>query len=109
MTGGKSAVRLVRCDECARAFAPSVRVVWDGDREIANFRCPFCGRGYLVSVSDTDLRANVARYKILAGEVRRKGGEYSAETHRKLRDLHAENVRRSRELKENYRKELTQQ
>ena len=82
----------IRCDYCGCAFTPEFHTAVDGDIEYTFFRCGFCGKAYMVSVTDSCLREGIAEYVRLAEKNR-------------LQELKAANVARARQLKEMYIRE----
>lgn len=45
----------VRCDKCGCAFVPETLTQREGEIEYSFFRYDYCGKAYLVSVTDADL------------------------------------------------------
>ena len=64
--------KAVRCDACGCAFEPKTLTERDGDIEYTFFRCDYCGKAYMVAVTDSQLRANIAEYERLA-ELNKQG------------------------------------
>ena len=98
-------VAVVKCDACGCAFVPEIERQKDGEIEYTYFCCSYCGKAYMVSVSDAALRKDVERYAAMAEKGRKKRlteGEI-----RKARKLLEANIRRSRELWEQYLREDT--
>lgn len=56
----------VRCDFCGCAFVPEPKMQHDGEIEYTFFNCDYCGKAYIVSVTDAALRKNIRRYTALA-------------------------------------------
>ena len=95
--------RNIRCDACGCAFEPEALTEQDGDIEFTFFRCGYCGKAYMVSVTDSKLRESIAEYVRLA-EANRKE-RLSERRQRRMQKLKAENVRMARELRRTYLKE----
>lgn len=89
----------VRCDACGCAFVPELLSQREGEIEYTFFRCDFCGKAYMVSVTDEALRESIRRYSQLAME----GAEHMTEEQiQEARDLLASNIRRAQELRTQY-------
>ena len=95
--------RNVRCDACGCAFAPKALSERDGDIEYTFFRCDYCGKAYMVSVTDSKLRESIARYVRLAKTNEKE--RLSERRQRRMQKLKAANVRMARELRRTYLKE----
>ncbi|MBR2258220.1 MAG: hypothetical protein IJ899_12990 [Blautia sp.] len=93
----------IRCDKCGSRFLPHLKKTEVGEWEITTFACPFCHKGYLVSITDRELRKEIQRYSRLSDE--NKIHRLSLERQEEMQKLKASNMARSRELKEKYRKE----
>ena len=98
-------VPVVRCDNCGCAFVPEVERQQDGEIEYTYFCCAYCGKAYMVSVSDAALRKDIERYAEIAKKGRQK--RLPEKQIRKMRKLLQANIRRSRELLEQYIREDT--
>ena len=72
----------------------------NGEIETTFFRCPFCGKGYPVSVTDEALRKNIQEYVQLYKRNQKK--RLSERTLKRLQKLRADNVIRCEELKKQY-------
>ena len=94
---------LVRCGACGCAFAPELLTERDGEIECTFFRCPFCGKARTVSVTDGDLRKQIAMYARLAEQNRVR--RLSEPEQIRMQQLKAENAARSRELRRLEREE----
>ena len=93
----------IRCDYCGCAFTPEFHTAVDGDIEYTFFRCGFCGKAYMVSVTDSCLREGIAEYVRLA---EKNSEERLPEADQfRLQELKAANVARARQLKEMYIRE----
>ena len=90
----------VRCDACGCAFPLDFETRVNGEIETTFFRCPFCGKGYVVSVTDEALRKNIQEYVQLYKRNQKK--RLSERTLKRLQKLRADNVIRCEELKKQY-------
>ena len=90
----------VRCDVCGCAFPLDFETRVDGEIETTFFRCPYCGKGYVVSVTDEALRKNIQEYVQLYKRNQKK--RLSERTLKRLQKLRADNVIRCEELKKQY-------
>ncbi len=90
----------VRCDACGCAFVPKAEAKEHEGIEWTFFRCPYCGKRYLVAVTDEALRQSIRQYTQLAGMNKVK--RLPERTQRRLQKLKTKNVQRSRELREQY-------
>lgn len=90
----------VRCDACGCAFPLDFDTRVIGEIETTFFRCPFCGKGYVVSVTDEALRKNIQEYVQLYKRNQKK--RLSERTLKRLQKLRADNVIRCEELKKQY-------
>ena len=45
-----------RCDACGCAFVPKPKTQREGKIEYSFFNCDYCGKAYIVSLTDADLR-----------------------------------------------------
>ena len=90
----------VRCDACGCAFPLDFETRVNGEIETTFFRCPFCGKGYVVSVTDEALRKNIQEYVQLYKRNQKK--RLSERTLTRLQKLRADNVIRCEELKKQY-------
>ena len=55
-----------RCDACGCAFVPEPKTQREGEIEYSYFNCDYCGKAYIVSVTDAALRKDIRRYAVLA-------------------------------------------
>lgn len=92
--------RGIRCDGCESRFMPRAENREKDGLEITTFQCPFCGKEYFVAVTDEELRKQIAEYSILAARNRR--GRLKFPEQRRMQDLKAANVERSKQLKRQY-------
>ena len=90
----------VRCDACGCAFPLDFETRVNGEIETTFFRCPFCGKGYVVSVTDEALRKNIREYVQLYKRNQKK--RLSEQTLKRVQKLRASNVIRCEELKTQY-------
>ena len=89
-----------RCDACGCAFEPRALTEKDGDIEYTFFRCDYCGKAYMVAVTDGRLRTSIAEYVRLAETNKRH--RLSERRQRRMQKLKAQNVRMARELRGRY-------
>ena len=99
MDGNKSA----RCDACGCAFEPKALTEKDGDIEYTFFRCDYCGKAYMVAVTDSELRTNIAEYVRLAETNKRH--RLSERRQRRMQRLKEQNVRMAWELRSRFLRE----
>ena len=90
----------VRCDACGCAFPLDFETRVDGEIETTFFRCPHCGKVYVVSVTDEAMRKNIREYLQLYTRSQKK--RLSERTQKRLQKLKASNVKRCEELKKRY-------
>ena len=100
---GGTPERVIRCDECGCAFEPEMLMEKDGDIEVSFFRCDYCGKAFIVSVTDGTLREGIREYQRLL-ELNREErlgepGQF------KMQELKARNVEREMALRNAYLKE----
>lgn len=93
----------VRCDKCGCAFVPETLTQREGEIEYSFFRCDYCGKAYLVSVTDADLCKDIRRYRTLAEKHKIK--PLSEETLREVTVLKEANTKRAAELRQMYIRE----
>ena len=85
------------CDACNNSFSPWPEKARDGELEFMFYRCPACGRNYLISVTDAELRRHIAEYGALARKATRR--RLTKKEIRRAEKLLESNVERSRELR----------
>ena len=85
------------CDACNNSFSPKPEKVRDGEMEFMYYRCPSCGRIYLFSVTDAELRRHIAEYGTLARKATQR--RLTKIEIRRAEKLLESNVERSRELR----------
>ena len=94
----------VRCDNCGCDFEPAVEEKWEGEIQSVFFRCPSCGKPYLISVTDEALRNSVQIYKGLFVRCRKK--KLPEHILQEMEKRKLENLRRCEELKAKYPMEV---
>ena len=87
----------IRCDECGCAFVPEMLTQKDGEIEYGFFHCGYCGRAYMVSVTDEELRKGIREYLRLATLNKEK--RLSEPMQFKMQELKAANAERERALR----------
>jgi len=95
--------KAVHCDACGCAFEPKALTEKDGDVEYTFFRCDFCGKAYIVSVTDGELRKSIGEYVRLAEQNRAE--RLPERRQRRMQKLKAHNVQKERELRSRYLRE----
>lgn len=93
----------VRCDFCGCAFVPEPKTQREGEIEYTFFNCDYCGKAYIVSVTDAALRKNIRRYAALAE--RQKKNPPNEQALREIVDLKEMNLKRAAELRQMYIRE----
>lgn len=93
----------VRCDKCGCAFVPETLTQREGEIEYSFFRCDYCGKAYIVSVTDAELRRSIRKYRTLAEKL--KGKPLSEEKLREVTVLKDANTKRAAELRQMYIRE----
>ena len=93
----------VKCDACGCAFVPELLTQREGEIEYTFFRCDYCGKAFMVSVTDEALRESIEQYRALARWNMMK--RLPERTQRRMQKLKEENVRRARELRWQYLRE----
>ena len=95
--------KVVRCDACGCAFEPKAMMERDGDIEYTFFRCSYCGKAYMVSVTDSALRESIGS---CAGMVsKNSNGTLSDSERRQLQLTKRENVCHEKEVRSRYLQE----
>ena len=95
--------KTVRCDACGCAFEPKALTEKDSDIEFTFFRCDFCGKAYMVTVTDSELRTNIAEYVRLVEANKRH--RLSERRQRRMQRLKEQNVLIARELRSRFLRE----
>ena len=90
----------VKCDACGCAFGPELLTRREGEIEYTWFCCDYCGRAYMVSVTDEALRRNIKKYAAIAEKGRHK--RLTEKEIRKTRRLLEANMKRADELRRQY-------
>jgi len=93
----------VRCDACGCAFVPEPKTQREGEIEYSFFNCDYCGKAYIVSVTDAALRRSIRKYRTLAEKL--KGKPLSEDTLREVTALKDANTKRAAELRQMYIRE----
>ena len=93
----------VRCNHCGCAFLPHLLTEKDGDIEFTFFRCDYCGKAYIVCVTDGRLREMIAEYTRLS-EMNSQSRLPEPEQFR-MQKLKEENAARAEELRRQYIRE----
>jgi len=90
----------IKCDQCGAEMDFAPLFYREGDLEITCLRCPVCCSEYVASVTDSALRGQIERYqrmaRMIANRKMPEGFMRAAER------LHAQNVQRSRVLRESF-------
>ena len=55
----------VRCDACGCAFVPEPKTQREGEIEYSFFNCDYCGKAYIMSVTDAALRRSIRKYRVI--------------------------------------------
>ncbi len=92
-----------RCDNCGCAFIPGPKTKREGEIEYSFFNCDFCGKAFIVSVTDEALRRNIRKYAVFAD--RQKTSTLSEMELLVAARLKQENLRRAAELRQMYIRE----
>lgn len=92
-----------RCDKCGCAFIPQMQMQREGEIEYSFFNCNYCGKAYIVSVTDASLRKNIQKYAAFAG--RRKIEMMSEMELLAAARLKKANMERAAELRQMYIRE----
>ena len=92
-----------RCDKCGCAFIPQMQMQREGEIEYSFYNCNYCGKAYLVSVTDAALRRNIQKYAAFAG--RRKTEMMSEMELLAAARLKQANMERAAELRQMYIRE----
>ena len=95
--------QIVRCDVCGCAFAPEPKTQREGEIEYSYFNCDYCGKAYIVSVTDAALRRSIRKYRAFAEKM--KGKSLTEQTLREVTALKDANTKRAAELRQMYIRE----
>ena len=90
----------INCDKCKAEIHPQPEVILDGEIEHIYFRCPECGEVYPISTTDEALRKSTKEYARMMEMNRKK--RRSEQFLRKAAELKEKNIKRCRELMEQY-------
>ncbi|HRU98643.1 MAG TPA: hypothetical protein P5092_14565 [Ruminococcus sp.] len=93
----------VRCDSYGCAFAPEPKTQREGEIKYSYFNCDYCGKAYIVSVTDAALRRSIRKYRTLAEKL--KGKPVTEQTLRDVTALKDANTKRAAELRQMYIRE----
>ncbi|MCM1530321.1 MAG: hypothetical protein NC093_10050 [Alistipes sp.] len=93
----------IRCNFCRCAFVPEPKTQRDGEIEYTFFNCDYCGKAYIVSVTDAALRKNIQKYAALAEQQKKK--PMSEQALREIANLKEKNLKRAAELRQMYIRE----
>ena len=91
-------VETVRCNGCGCAITPELHEAKSGEYELSFFVCPFCGKRYVISITDDVLRKSIEEYCGLRQAAEKD--ELSEEELERMKELKAANRERMRALKE---------
>jgi hypothetical protein len=92
-----------RCNSCGCAFMSEPKTQREGEIEYSFFNCDYCGKAYIVSVTDTALRKNIRQYAAIAE--RQKGNTLSEMELLFAARLKEQNLKRAAELRQMYIRE----
>jgi NAD-dependent SIR2 family protein deacetylase len=93
----------VRCDACGCAFVPEPKTRREGEIEYSFFNCDYCGKAFIVFVTDAPLRKNIRKYREIAD--RRKETTLSEMELLFAVRLKEQNLKRAAELRQMYIRE----
>ena len=89
-----------RCDACGCAFVPEPKTQREGEIEYSFFNCDYCGKAYLISVTDADLRRDIRKYRTLVEKHKIK--PLSEQTLHEMAALKEQNLKRAAKLRQIY-------
>lgn len=89
-----------RCDACGCVFVPEPKTQREGEIEYSFFNCDYCGKAYIVSVTDADLRRSIRKYRSLTEKL--KGKPLNEQTLREVTELKEANTKRAAKLRQIY-------
>ncbi|WP_303837383.1 hypothetical protein [Ruminococcus flavefaciens] len=92
-----------RCDKCGCAFVPEAKILREGEIEYTYFNCDYCGKAYIVSVTDAELRRSIRKYRTLSEKL--NGKPLSEQTLREIAELKDGNTKRAAQLRRMYIRE----
>ena len=90
----------INCDKCKAEIHPQPETIRNSEIEHIFFRCPECGAIYPVSATDEALRKGAKEYARMMEMNRKK--RRSEQFLRKAAELKEKNIKRCRELMEQY-------
>lgn len=93
----------IRCDACGCAFVPEPKTQREGEIEYSYFNCDYCGKAFMVSVTDAALRRSIRKYRTLAEKL--KGKPVTEQTLSEIAALKDANTKRAAELRQMYIRE----
>ncbi len=96
-------VKVVRCDHCGCGFVPEILMRSEGEIEYSYFNCDYCGKAYIVTVTDATLRRNIRKYREIADR-QQKSTLSEMELLFAVR-LKEQNLKRAAELRQMYIRE----
>ena len=79
---------------------PKPKTQREGEIEYSFFNCDYCGKAYIVSVTDANLRRSIRKYRTLAEKL--KGKPLSEDTLREVTELKEANTKRAAKLQQIY-------
>ena len=88
------------CDACGCAFVPKPKTQREGEIEYSFFNCDYCGKAYIVLVTDANLRRSIRKYRTLAEKL--QGKPLSEDTLREVTELKEANTKRAAKLRQIY-------
>ena len=96
-------VKSVRCDKCGCGFVPEILTRSEGEIEYSYFNCDYCGKAYIVTVTDAALRRNIRKYREIAD--RQQKSTLSEMELLFAARLKEQNLKRAAELRQMYIRE----
>ena len=93
----------VRCDACGCAFVPEPKTQREGEIEYSFFNCDYCGKAYIMSVTDAALRRSIRKDRTRSEKL--KGKPVTEQTLREVTALKDANTKRAAELRQIYIRE----
>ena len=92
-----------RCDVCGCAFVPEAKILREGEIEYTYFNCDYCGKAYIVSVTDAELRRSIRKYRTLSEKL--KDRRVTEQALREVAELKDANTKRAAQLRRMYIRE----
>ena len=96
-------VKVVHCDHCGCGVVPEMQTQSEGEIEYSYFNCDYCGKAYIVTVTDAALRRNIRKYREIADR-QQKSTLSEMELLFAVR-LKKQNLKRAAELRQMYIRE----